>query len=64
MIKSIPGYFTYDRVRYMFLEPGGFITPHNDYEHDKLGPLNISLNNPENCYFKMITDNAYVPWKP
>ena len=42
----------------MFLEPGGFITPHNDYEHDKLGPLNISLNNPENCYFKMITDNA------
>mgnify|MGYP006414604945 FL=1 len=64
MIKSIPGYRTFDRVRYMYLEPGGYITPHTDYEHNKLGPLNISLNNPENCHFKMIDDNAYVPWKP
>jgi len=64
MIKSIPGYMSFDRVRYMYLEPGGYITPHNDYEHNKLGPLNISLNNPEHCYFKMIDDNAYVPWKP
>ena len=64
MIKSIPGYQAYDRVRYMYLEPGGYITPHNDYSHNKLGPLNISLNNPEHCYFKMIDDNAYVPWKP
>ena len=45
----------------MYLEPRGFITPHKDMEHNKLGPLNISLNNPDNCYFKMIDDNAYVP---
>lgn len=64
MIKSIPGYQMFDRVRFMYLEPGGYITPHTDYKHNKLGPLNISLNNPKQCYFKMLDDNAYVPWEP
>ena len=36
MIKSIPGYQAFDRVRYMYLEPRGFITPHKDMEHNKL----------------------------
>jgi hypothetical protein len=64
MIKSIPGYMSFDRVRFMYLEPGGYITPHIDGNHNRLGPVNVALNNPVGCEFKMIQDNAYVPWKP
>lgn len=64
MINKIPGYSSFDRVRFMYLEPGGYITPHTDGNHNKLGPVNIALNNPERCEFKMVDDEVYVPWAP
>lgn len=44
-----------NRVRFMLLEPGGYILPHQDRESDqkRLSVCNISLNNPEGCEFVM-----------
>ena len=43
----------YFRVRFMLLEPGGYISPHVDSEKIALSPVNIALNHPKNCLFKM-----------
>jgi len=42
-----------NRVRFMLLEPGGYILPHQDRPDDqrRLSVCNISLNNPEGCEF-------------
>jgi hypothetical protein len=42
-----------NRVRFMLLEPGGYILPHQDRTDDqkRLSVCNISLNNPEGCEF-------------
>jgi hypothetical protein len=50
------------RVRYMALEPGGYILPHTDMPKKILAPINISLNNPDNCIFKM-KNYGIVPFK-
>jgi hypothetical protein len=44
-----------NRVRFMLLEPGGYILPHQDRSSDqrRLSVCNISLNNPEGCEFIM-----------
>lgn len=44
-----------NRVRFMYLEPGGYILPHQDRpsEEKRLSVCNISLNNPEGCEFVM-----------
>lgn len=44
-----------NRVRFMLLEPGGYILPHQDRSSDqrRLSVCNISLNNPEGCEFVM-----------
>jgi hypothetical protein len=39
----------YGRVRFMLLEPGGFIAPHHDGDSRALEAINISLINPEGC---------------
>jgi len=44
---------TYYRVRFMLLEPGGFIAPHNDMNKHRLSPVNIALNHPKGCIMKM-----------
>jgi hypothetical protein len=41
------------RVRFMLLEPGGFIAPHLDSNLHKLGPINVAVNQPDGCLFKM-----------
>jgi hypothetical protein len=53
----------YFRVRYMLLESGGFIFPHKDSQNNILSPINIALNHPENCIFKM-EKHGVVPMKP
>ena len=53
-----------NRVRFMLLEPGGYILPHQDRDSDqkRLSVCNISLNNPDGCEFRM--DNyGLVPFK-
>ena len=53
----------YYRVRFMLLEPGGFISPHVDTEKSSLSPVNIALNHPKGCVFKMEKPGV-VPMKP
>lgn len=53
----------YYRVRFMLLEPGGYIYPHRDSATNQLSPINIALNHPEGCIFKM-KEHGVVPMKP
>jgi len=60
-------YFPFDdyyRVRFMLLDPQGYITPHEDSDEHRLAPINIALNNPEGCNFKMKGHKGYVPFAP
>lgn len=41
------------RVRFMLLEPGGYIAPHRDRTDHHLSGMNIALNNPPGCIFRM-----------
>ena len=54
----------YYRVRFMLLEPGGYITPHTDTAINKLSPVNIALNHPKGCKMKMKGHEGVVPFKP
>jgi hypothetical protein len=51
--RDMFGYESYDRVRFMLLEPGGYILPHADVDYQRLSPINIALNNPRGCDFVM-----------
>lgn len=67
-LKSLfeKGYFSeLYRVRFMFLEPGGYINFHRDREEGRtsLGPLNIALNMPEKCHW-IFEKWGFVPFVP
>ena len=51
----------YQRLRYMWLDPQGYIEPHQDRTQHYLSPINVALNNPEGCVFKM-QDKGHVPF--
>lgn len=40
------------RIRFMLLEPNGFILPHKDRENAKLFEVNIAITNPLGCIFR------------
>lgn len=52
-----------NRVRFMLLEPGGYILPHQDRPDDqkRLSVCNISLNNPDGCEF-VFKNHGVVPF--
>lgn len=50
-LKNIFPYNNYHRVRFMRLDPGGFILPHRDNFDLNISAINISLNNPMGCEF-------------
>ena len=52
----------YYRVRFMYLAPNGYIQPHKDRDHSMLFPVNIALNNPKGCTFRM-KGKGDVPFK-
>ena len=57
-------YFPYDvyhRIRFMKLEPDGFILPHSDSPDLGLRAVNISLNNPQLCQF-VFEKHGLVPF--
>lgn len=60
--KDIFPHDRYYRLRYMLLEPGGYIQPHQDRNFNLLSPVNLALNNPERCFFKM-EGKGYVPFE-
>jgi hypothetical protein len=53
----------YERIRFMLVEPGGYICPHKDREEKSLGPLSIALNVPQNCRFGL-ENHGIVPLQP
>jgi hypothetical protein len=60
--KNTFPYTSYQRLRFMKLDPGGYITPHVDgYSYD-ISAINISLNNPDNCEMVM-NGVGVVPFK-
>lgn len=42
----------FGRVRFMLLEAGGYISPHNDTPHRVPEPVNVALTNPEGCVWQ------------
>ena len=53
-----------NRVRFMLVEPHGYILPHQDREDSekRLSVCNISLNNPAGCEF-VFKDKGIVPFE-
>lgn len=51
------------RIRFMFLEPGGFIVLHKDRDVSKLYEINIAITNPDGCVFRFL-NHGTVPFKP
>lgn len=50
------------RIRFMLLEPKGYILPHKDRIRAGLSEVNISINNPTGCEF-VIENKGIVPFK-
>jgi hypothetical protein len=50
------------RIRFMWLDPQGYILPHRDRKEHFLSPVNIALNNPNGCIFNM-EGKGYVPFE-
>lgn len=60
--RNIFPYSSYQRLRFMLLEPGGYILPHSDNSNNSLcAAINISLNNPIGC--QMVTSKGVVPFQ-
>jgi hypothetical protein len=60
--KEVFPYNQYQRLRYMLVEPGGYIAPHSDNTTNMPGAaVNISLNNPEGC--RLTNIHGTVPFK-
>jgi len=62
IIKNFPSNF-YSRIRFMLLEPNGYIDFHKDTEYSILENINISLSNDENCNW-IWTDGEKLFTKP
>lgn len=61
--KSVFPFQHYMRVRFMYLEPGGYILPHDDSPVPGMGAINIALNNPPGCDM-VIEGKGRIPWSP
>ncbi|MBY0384020.1 aspartyl/asparaginyl beta-hydroxylase domain-containing protein [bacterium] len=54
---------SYERIRFMLVEPGGYVYPHRDREKNSLGPISIALNAPKKCRF-VLENHGLIPLKP
>jgi hypothetical protein len=55
-------YAKYHRIRFMLVEPGGYIQPHSDLTQPNLNAaVNISLNNPNKC--RLTSELGTVPFR-
>ena len=60
--KEVFPYSGYQRLRFMLLEPGGYIAPHSDNVNNTPGAaVNISLNNPDGC--RLTNIHGTLPFK-
>ncbi len=51
------------RIRFMFLEPGGWIMPHKDRDTHQLREINVAITNPSGCVFRML-ERGNIPFEP
>ena len=51
------------RIRFMLVEPGGWILPHQDRQESFLSEVNVAINNPTGCEFHML-NRGKVPFRP
>lgn len=49
------------RIRFMWLDPAGYIMPHTDRESKGFGECNIAITHPRDCYFRF-TRYGNVPF--
>jgi len=70
---EFPNSGKYGRCRFMLLEPGGYIRKHTDthqwkegmaLKNDVMSAINISINQPDNCYLRRAEDCLEVPFTP
>lgn len=50
------------RIRFMLLEPGGFIMPHKDRSTRRLSEINVAVHQPTDCWFKFL-NNGFIPFQ-
>jgi len=60
-LKNVWLFQSFHRVRFMLLEPGGYIYPHTDYEERRLAAYNLAITNPSGVEFGM-EDAGLIPW--
>ena len=53
---------TTNRIRFMLLEPGGYILPHVDRDTKGFGETNIAITHPDGCVFRF-TNYGNVPFE-
>jgi hypothetical protein len=63
--QSLP-FEKYARIRFMEVEPNGFIDPHSDSPGnidilDHIIPINIAISHPNKC-FMTLENTGIVPW--
>ena len=51
------------RIRFMLVEPKGYILPHSDGDKKMLSAINIAITNPNGCCFRF-TNYGNVPFVP
>ena len=61
-LKSLP-FEAYKRVRFMLIEPNGYLMPHIDTQRRGFFPINIAITHPEDCYMVM-EPFGIVPFSP
>lgn len=61
-LKNVWTFYEFDRVRFMLLEPGGWISPHSDFETRRLAAYNVAISNPPGVEFAM-EDAGVIPWQ-
>ena len=61
--RDVFEYNSYERIRFMLLEPGGYTHPHIDVPWTQLAPVNIALNAPDGSEFVM-QDWGTIPFPP
>jgi hypothetical protein len=61
-LKNSWTFFELHRVRFMLLAPGGWISPHSDFETRRLAAYNVAISNPPGVEFAMEEAGA-IPWQ-
>lgn len=51
------------RIRFMYLDPNGYILPHTDRDTKGLFEINVAITNPDGCMFRFL-DYGTVPFVP